>query len=77
MYRYETHCHTLYTSACSRLDAVTLVRLFLENGYDGVVVTDHFLNGNTTVDRSQKWEKQSTIFSSATKKCVTKGKNAG
>ena len=62
MYRYETHCHTKYTSACSRLDAKTLVRMYKESGYDGVVVTDHFLNGNTTVDRTLPWEEQIESF---------------
>ena len=62
MFRYETHCHTKYTSACSALDADTLVRLYLANGYDGAVVTDHFLNGNTTVDRSRPWEEQIDEF---------------
>ena len=34
MFRYEMHCHTLYSSGCSRLDAQTMIRLYLENGYD-------------------------------------------
>ena len=62
MYLLETHCHTKYTSACSRLDAETLVSLYLQNGYSGVVVTDHFLNGNTTVDRALPWERQIDDF---------------
>ncbi len=45
MYRYETHCHTLYASACSSLDAETMVALYLANGYDGIVVTDTFSTG--------------------------------
>lgn len=52
MYRYELHCHTAHTSACSRMSATELVDLYLANGYDGIFVTDHFLNGNTTVDCS-------------------------
>lgn len=52
MYRYELHCHTAKTSACSRLSAGEMVSLYLANGYDGIFVTDHFLNGNTTVDKS-------------------------
>mgnify|MGYP000842334657 CR=1 FL=1 len=51
MYKYELHCHTAKVSACSRMGAEELVELYLENGYDGIFVTDHFLNGNTTVDR--------------------------
>ena len=52
MYRYELHCHTAKVSACSRLSAREMVDLYLANGYDGIFVTDHFLNGNTTVDKS-------------------------
>lgn len=51
MYKYELHCHTARTSACSSLSAEDMVELYLANGYDGLVVTDHFLNGNTTVHR--------------------------
>lgn len=51
MYKYELHCHTAKTSACASLSAEDAVALYLANGYDGIVVTDHFLNGNTTVHR--------------------------
>lgn len=77
MYRYETHCHTLYTSACSRLDAETLVCLYKENGYDGVVVTDHFLNGNTTVDRTKKWEERIDDFFIGYEKVLAEGEKKG
>lgn len=33
------------------MSAEDIVKLYLDNGYDGVVITDHFLNGNTTVNR--------------------------
>lgn len=33
------------------MSAGDIVELYLANGYDGVVITDHFLNGNTTVNR--------------------------
>ena len=51
MYKYELHCHTGRTSACGVMSAEEIVALYLANGYDGVVITDHFLNGNTTVNR--------------------------
>lgn len=56
MYLYETHCHTAKVSACSRLSSEEIVELYIENGYSGVFVTDHFLNGNTTVDRRLLFE---------------------
>ena len=51
MYKYELHCHTARTSACGSMSAEDVVDLYLSNGYDGVVITDHFLNGNTTVNK--------------------------
>ncbi len=77
MFRYETHCHTKYTSACSVLDAETLVRLYKENGYDGIVVTDHFLNGNTTVDRTRPWEEQIDEFFRGWERAEKEGKKQG
>jgi len=32
------------------MSADDVVRLYIANGYDGVVITDHFLNSNTTVN---------------------------
>lgn len=49
MYKYELHCHTGTTSACGTMSADEIVDLYLANDYDGIVVTDHFLNGNTRV----------------------------
>lgn len=49
MYLYETHCHTQKVSACSRLTAEDIVELYIKNGYAGVFITDHFLNGNTRI----------------------------
>lgn len=42
MYRIETHLHTVYSSRCGHLDAHTLVSAYLEKGYHGIIVTDHF-----------------------------------
>jgi hypothetical protein len=51
MYIYETHCHTKESSACASLTPEQIVELYLANGYSGVFITDHFLNGNTTVNK--------------------------
>lgn len=55
MFKYETHLHTSEVSACSYLDAKTQVKLHYEKGYTGIVVTDHFVNGNCTVDKQLPW----------------------
>lgn len=56
MFRYETHLHTAEASACSSSCAADMADRYKAEGYDGIIVTDHFYNGNTCVDRSLPWE---------------------
>lgn len=55
-YKYEVHMHTSQGSACGRTQGHEYVEAFLEAGYDGIIITDHFLRGNTAIDRSLPWE---------------------
>ncbi len=48
-YLYETHCHTAKISACGRISAEEIVDLYLASGFAGVIVTDHFLQGNCRI----------------------------
>ena len=56
MYRYELHMHTCQGSACGQWDAQDMIRAYKEQGYAGAVITDHFIGGNTRVDRSLPWD---------------------
>lgn len=56
MYRYELHMHTREGSACGRASVHDMVRHYAGLGFSGAVVTDHFLGGNTAVDRHLSWE---------------------
>ena len=56
MHRYETHTHTAEVSRCSLISAAELVRVYKQLGFSGVWITDHFLNGNTTVPAHLPWE---------------------
>ena len=53
---YETHCHTAESSACASATAEQQVRFYKERGFTGIIVTDHFLNGNTTAKPDMPWE---------------------
>lgn len=46
MFRYETHCHTAPVSDCARASVEETVRFYKEIGYDGIFLTNHFLDGN-------------------------------
>ena len=61
-HRYETHCHSSQCSACSRSTAQELVMAYHRAGFSGMVLTDHFIHGNTAVDRSLPWEDQMRCF---------------
>lgn len=58
VYRYETHCHNLWCSACAHNTPREMAQAYLEAGYTGMVFTDHFLLGNTAVDKSLPWEEK-------------------
>lgn len=55
MFRYETHLHTSMVSACSGFSPEEIVQKYVRLGYAGIFVTDHFLNGNTTVPPRLPW----------------------
>ncbi len=57
-FKLETHMHTLESSACGHVLAKDQVSQYIENGYSGIIVTDHFVNGNSAVDRSLPWNLQ-------------------
>ena len=54
-YAYETHLHTSQGSACGRSTGAEMARACMAAGYTGIIVTDHFVHGNTAVDRSLPW----------------------
>lgn len=61
-YLYETHMHTSEGSKCASNSACEMVRAYKQNGYTGVIITDHNWGGNTSVDRSLPWEKWLDTF---------------
>ncbi len=63
MFRYEMHLHCAEVSACAHSSAEEMVKAYYDVGYSGVVITDHFIFGNTAIDRRLPWEEKiSTQF---------------
>ena len=46
MYKYETHCHTSPVSKCGKASVEDTVSFYKSMGYDGIFITNHFLDGN-------------------------------
>ena len=57
-YLYETHCHSAGGSRCAHSATSELVRSYHAAGYAGLVLTDHFVLGNTAVDKNLPWSEQ-------------------
>lgn len=64
MYLYETHMHTSPVSACAHVTPIEQIHIYKSRGYTGVIITDHFLNGNTSCPRDWPWQKRIEYFSS-------------
>lgn len=73
----ETHLHTADSSACGCVNARDMVRMYKKAGYDGVIVTDHFLTGNTCVSRELPWKKQVERFFQGFEEAYDEGQKIG
>jgi hypothetical protein len=62
MYKYETHLHTSETSAFAYDTGADMVKAYTAAGYQGIIVTDHFFNGNTCVPSHLPWERRVELF---------------
>jgi predicted metal-dependent phosphoesterase TrpH len=65
LYRYETHCHACECSACAHSTARELVQAYKTAGYAGLVLTDHFIHGNTCVDANLPWNNRMECYYNA------------
>ncbi|MDR3161291.1 MAG: PHP domain-containing protein [Spirochaetaceae bacterium] len=56
-YLYETHLHTRQASSCGISEGYEYIEKYRDRGYTGIIVTDHFFNGNTPINRNLPWRK--------------------
>ncbi len=77
MYKYETHLHTSPVSRCARASAEESLIFYKEKGYDGVFITNHFIDGNINIDRSVFYEEKINFYFSDYENAVPLGKKVG
>ncbi len=75
MFKYEMHLHCSEVSACARSTALQMVEAYYKADYSGVVITDHFIFGNTAIDRSLPWKEKIEAQFSAYKDALSFGKS--
>lgn len=61
-YLYETHLHTCQASLCGSSKGADYISYYKQLGYSGIIVTDHFFNGNCAVPKALSWEDKVALF---------------
>ncbi|MDR0315521.1 MAG: PHP domain-containing protein [Treponema sp.] len=76
-YLYETHLHTAYSSACAVSKGSEYIRGYKALGYSGLIVTDHFFNGNTAIRQGRSWRKWVEEFCRGYEEARNEGEKQG
>ncbi len=78
MYKYETHCHTSPVSKCGKASVKDTVFFYKQFGYDGIFITNHFLDGNINPEaRALPYRDQIDYYFSDYEEAVIIGSDAG
>jgi histidinol phosphatase-like PHP family hydrolase len=76
-YLYETHLHTVQGSACGVSRGRDYIKRYRDSGFSGIIVTDHFFNGNTAIDRDLPWKQWVEQFCRGYEETRNEGERAG
>ena len=77
MYKYETHLHTFPVSRCAKADVKESLDFYKKLGYDGVFITNHFLDGNINIEKEKSYEEKIEFYFSDFEKGIEIGKTLG
>lgn len=76
-YLYETHLHTSPVSACARSSVRDSLEFYKAQGYAGVFITNHFLDGNINIEKSLPYEERLRFYFSDYERALEIGKEIG
>ena len=76
-YIYETHMHTVQASACGHTPGHEYISRYIDAGYSGIIITDHFYRGNCGVDRTLPWPEFVRRFASGYEDALNEGIRQG
>ena len=77
MYKYETHLHTFPVSRCAKAEVAENLEFYKSLGYDGVFITNHFVNGNINIDKAAPYEEKVAFYFSDYEKALEIGRTLG
>ena len=77
MYKYETHMHTFPVSRCAKVSVEEALEFYGGAGYDGVFITNHFLDGNVNIENTASEKERLEFYFSDYDKALEFGKKIG
>lgn len=77
MYKYETHLHTLPVSKCASATVRDALEFYKRIGYDGVFITNHFIDGNINVNRALPYAEKIEFYFSDYERAVSISEEIG
>jgi len=76
-YLYETHLHTAPVSRCATGTVRESLEFYKKIGYAGVFITNHFIDGSISCDRSLSYEEKINFYFSDYEEALRIGKEIG
>ncbi len=77
MYKYETHLHTYPVSKCAKSTVRENLEFYKGLGYDGIFITNHFLDGNINIESEKSYEEKINFYFSDYEEGVKLSKEIG
>lgn len=70
MYKYETHLHTYPVSKCAKAEVLECMEFYKEMGYDGIFITNHFIDGNVNISSALPYKERIEFYFSDYEKAL-------
>lgn len=69
--------HTSEASDCAECTAVQMADKYKAEGYTGIIITDHFFNGNSSVPHDLPWEERVELYCKGYEHAKARGDEIG
>ena len=76
-YLYETHLHTDGASKCAASRGADYIAGYIDKGYSGIIVTEHFFNANCSLSRKLPWKEWVNRFCQGYEDARNEGERRG
>ena len=77
MWKYDMHVHTREVSPCGRMSVEEVVNAYMESGYDGIWITNHFHREFLELTEGMDWNKKIDFYLKPIRDAVKNLKDAG